>query len=331
MAIGLVSDMKLIPEVFFAGMSDSLAENITVFNDNSNGAIRLVNEASANHRTTENFFNFSNSLVTRRDITSVSAITADKLTMQEINDIKLNRKYFLAHTLDSLRKTGLGMEDFSLEAGRQAGINIAKDYVDTVIKANVTTLVKGGATTFRDITGATNKAVNFDELIDTMSLLGDASSNFRAIVMHSKVFFKLFKDATDILVHNVAGVALYEARIPSFNLPVIVTDNANLIVPTGGGASPDVPSYYTMMLTDSASSIVQSELGTVDSGIERGLENLVMEIQGEYAYNVKVKGWDFSAAVTNPTDAQFTTANNWTYRFNSAKNGNGVLLESLLA
>lgn len=328
MAIGLVSDMKLIPEVFFAGMSDSLAENITVFNENSNGSIRLINEASANHRTTENFFNFNSSLVSRRDITSVSAITAEKLTMQEVNDIKLNRKYFLGHTLDSLRKTGLGMEDFSLEAGRQAGVNIAKDYVDTIIKSNVTALTKS-ANTFRDITGATNKAVSFDELIDTMSLLGDASSNFRAIVMHSKAFFKLFKDATDILVHNVAGVALYEARIPSFNLPVIVTDNANLVVTDGVGVGTD--SYYTMMLTDNASQIVQTELGTVDSGIERGLENLVMEIQGEYAYNVRLKGWDFSNAITNPTDAQLTAAANWTYRFNSPKNGAGVILESGLA
>ena len=328
MAIGLVSDMKLIPEVFFAGMSDTLAENITVFNDNSNGAIRLVNEASANHRTTENFFQFQSGLVTRRDIASVAAITADKLTMQEINDIKLNRKYFLAHTLDSLRKTGLGMEDFSFEAGRQAGVNISKDYVDTVIKSNVAALTKA-ATTFRDITGAVNKAITYDELIDTMALFGDSSSNFRAIVMHSKPFFKLFKDATDVLVHNVAGVALYEARIPSFNLPVIVTDNANLVVADGGGAG--VNSYYTMILSEGASNIVQSELGTVDSGIERGLENLVMEIQGEYAYNVRLKGWDFSNAITNPTDAQLTNAANWTYRFGDVKNGAGVILESLLA
>jgi hypothetical protein len=56
-----------------------------------------------------------------------------------------------------------------------------------------------------------------------------------------------------------------------------------------------------------------------------------MEIQGEYAYNVRLKGWDFSNAITNPTDAQLTGAANWTYHFNSPKNGAGVILESGLA
>jgi len=227
--------------------------------------------------------------------------------------------------LDSLRKAGLSQADISEKIGMNVGSEITNEYVERAMSVLVTTLTKQAAT-YRDITAATDKLITYNEMIDTMSLLGDSANRFTALVMHSKPFFKLFKDSLTVETANVAGVALYNASVPTLGLPVIVTDSSSLVV--ADGISTGVNSYNTLFLTDSALSIKQSELGDVASGVERGKANLVYEVQGEYAYNIGVKGFSFSTGVENPTDAQLASATNWTYALNSHKSGAGAILEA---
>jgi len=329
MPIGVNTNLKLIPNVFYAGMMEELARNISVFNENSLGAIRLTSELVNGFRETENFFKRKSGIIRRRVLDSTSAITPDSLEMADKSDIKLDRNYYFAYTLDSLTKHNIDNGDMSRKIGANVAEEMMVDYIASIV-ASLNTSLKKDAATFNDITGAAGDAakVSYDTLIDTMSLFGDSSNRFVAMVMHSKPFFKLFKDAKDILVHNVAGVALYEASIPTLNLPILVTDTPELVNVDGGGAG--INSYNIHFLTEGAGTVKQSQLPVVVDEVRTGTENLVFNVQGEFAYNLGVKGFSFNTGITNPTSAELTSGANWTSVYDSPKSGAGVVLEALI-
>ena len=65
------------------------------------------------------------------------------------------------------------------------------------------------------------------------------------------------------------------------------------------------------------------------SDLITGGQNLAMRIQGEYAYNIKIKGcrWNIGAGGANPTDAALATSANWVYTLaaaNGIKGGPGA-------
>lgn len=326
MAIGLNTNLKLIPNVFYAGFMDELARNIDVFNTSSMGALRLTNEIVNGFRSTENFFDYSSGIVKRRATDSVANITPDSLSMSAMSDIKLDRNYYFGYTLDSLTKNSIDNGDMSRKIGQNVATEVTTDYIKSAIGSLDASLTKT-ADTYRDITGsASNKLITYDELIDTMSLFGDSSNRFVAIVMHSKPFFKLFKDALTVQTANVVGVALYEASVPTLGLPVIVTDSPSLINVDGIEAGKNA--YKTMILTSGAVDVKQSQLPVVVTDTPTGKENLQFLVQGEYAYNIGVKGYSFNTAIDNPTEAQLTSGANWTSVLGSPKSGAGVILEA---
>jgi hypothetical protein len=61
-----------------------------------------------------------------------------------------------------------------------------------------------------------------------------------------------------------------------------------------------------------------------------GYEQLVLRTQGEYAFNVGVKGfqWDTSTGGVNPTDGNLGTAANWDQVAASVKDCAGAVLKS---
>ena len=75
----------------------------------------------------------------------------------------------------------------------------------------------------------------------------------------------------------------------------------------------------------SAGQVVESEERQVVSDLITGLENLVMRVQGEYAFNVGVKGYKWNTTA-NPADAALATGANWTKVATSDKSTAGVML-----
>ena len=84
MAIGKYSDMVVYQAEFQSGMVEKVAQFLAAFNEASRGAIRLVPRALKGHYGKEAFFEDVSSLVSRRDITSVSAATDLALTQGEL-------------------------------------------------------------------------------------------------------------------------------------------------------------------------------------------------------------------------------------------------------
>ena len=311
MAIGKASDFTVYPEQFFGGVVEELQQNADGFNAASAGTIRLVTAMKQGHYENESFFKSLSALVSRRDITSVSAATDTALTQGEMVRVKLNRKIGpVAQTLDAFRKISLDPGEMSFILGQQTGKAIALDYLNTALSA-VDAAVSGVAALNYDASALTSPdrtTLDHTNMVRTMAKFGDASNRLGAWVMHSKPFFDLMENSVADKIFQVANVTIYAGTVATFGRPVIVTDSSSLYTTTSAGTT-----YQVLGLVENAVVVEESEDRQIASDLITGLENLVMRIQGEYAFNLGVKGfaWDTTNGASNPSAGAVATASNW--------------------
>jgi hypothetical protein len=110
---------------------------------------------------------------------------------------------------------------------------------------------------------------------------------------------------------------------------VLVTDSASLVIADGGGAG--VNSYATLGLTANAILLEDSEEDIIHAELQTGLQNLVVRMQGEYAFNMGLKGftWDMTNGGVNPDGTALGTGSNWDKVLTNAKDLAGIALETL--
>lgn len=327
MAIGKASDFKIYQDQFKGGVVETLTQVSNVFNGASNGAIRLSTVSSRGDYRYESFFANIANLVTRRDTTSVSTATDEAMSQEEFISVKLNRKIGpVANTYDSFRKilANNSAEEASFIFGQQAGKAMQVDMLNSALLAARAALDNQSDVSH---TISANGTLNTQGLIDGMKKMGDAAGRVVAWVMHSKPFFDL---VTDQVITNkidgVSNVVLASASPITLNRPVIVTDSASLVI-TGG--SPVATDYYTLGLVDGGAVVENTEEEQVETDIVTGLENLVIRIQGEFAYNVGVKGFKWATGSgANPNATALGTGSNWTPVMDSYKDWAGFVIQS---
>lgn len=311
MAIGKASDFVVYPEQFFGGVIETLEQNSEGFNAAAANTIRLVPAMKQGHYENESFIKALTSLVTRRDTTSVAAATDTALTQGEMVRVKLNRKIGpVAQTLDAFRKISMDPQEMSFILGQQTGKAIALDYLNTALNG-LDAALSGVAAVNYDASANTSPSravLDHTNLVRGMAKFGDASNKLTAWVMHSKPFFDLMENTITDKIFEVASVTVFRGSVATFGRPVIVTDSPSLITTTSSATK-----YHTLGLVEDACRVEESEERQIVSDIITGLENLVMRVQGEYAFNLGVKGfaWDTTNGAANPTDAAVGTASNW--------------------
>jgi hypothetical protein len=323
MAIGKASDFKIYDDQLNGGMVETLVQQTAAFNAASRGGIRLVTNRLRGNYEYESFFQNISSLVTRRDTTSVAAATDLALPQDEHISVKINRKVGpVAQTLDAFRKIGRGANEQSLSF--LVGTMIAKamqvDQLDNAIRAGVATI--GAQSTLIHNVGST---LSTSDLVDGLSKMGDMASRVVVWVMHSAAYYDLVKEQISANIDGVANFNVATATPITLNRPVIVTDSAALTA-TG---SPDDP-YYTLGLVADGIVVEDSEEELMHAEIVTGLENLVVRLQGEFAYNLGVKGaqWDVANGGANPTNAAVATTTNWDKVAADVKDMCGVRIDS---
>jgi hypothetical protein len=307
MAIGLKTDFVIYPEQFWGGVVETLQQYSDAFNAQSLNSLRLVTRSIKGDFEKESFIKSTASLISRRDPTTIGAVTDGKLAQGEQTGIKVNRRIGpVAQSLDSFKKIAVDPAEFSVLLGQQTGKAIAVDYVNVGINS-VRAAITNDANLLYDALADTLKTANHTALVGGMSKFGDAASRIQCWVMHSKNYFDLMKQAIADKVFEVAGVTIYSGTVATLGKPTIVIDSASL----KDGSS--VGTYDILGLTEDAVEVAESEERTIISQPVTGLENLVMRIQGEYAFNVKVKGCNFDnvGQGINPTDVVLGTAAAW--------------------
>jgi hypothetical protein len=324
MATGTKSDFKIHHEEFFGGMNEIVQQNSNVFNAASSNAIRLVPRMLKGDYDRESFFKAVETLVSRRDPTSTGDAAIQKLEQGELQGVKLNRKIGPAYqTMDSFKKIQVDPREFSFILGQQAGEEALRDYVNTGALSVSTAIQRMSPSMVVDVTGETDKSLSAQYLIRAMSKMGDRAQRIRAWVMHSKPWFDLMEGQVSDKVTNISDVIVYGGSPGTLGRPVIVTDSPYLVNYQTVTSGPAGDNYIVLGLTEDAVVMNQSEEESIMSDILLGKENIIMQYQGEYAYNIRVKGFSFATSA-NPTAASLGTTGNWTFQMHDARLGPGV-------
>lgn len=330
MAIGTKTNFKIYNEYTHTGYVETAVQMSNAFNAASAGTIRLESETRLGDFNYESFFANTAGLVTRRTTTGsgATAVVADTpLNQGEAVGVKVNRKIGpVANTLDSFRKIGRTADEDSLNfaVGAQAAKAAQIEQLNTAIRSVRAALIGQTESAY---TVPSNGSLTTMGLINGLAKMGDAAGSIRAWVMHSKSAFDVIKDQVTQKLPNYEGILIAGASPASLGRPVIITD-ADALFATAG--SPAVTTYYTLGLTDGAVTVTDSETETIFTEIVTGLENLVVRYQGEFAYNVEVKGftYDVQNGGANPSDTALGTSTNWDPALTSWKSRAGVVISS---
>lgn len=318
-AISTLTDFKIYDEQFFAGVYEGIAENLNVFNEASLGALILSAKAMKGQFERESFMKNLSTIISRRDPSSVAGVADQKLVQGEFVGPKINRQIGpVAGTLDEWKKINENPELMSFYAGKAAAEGKLQDFVHSAINS-VAAAIRGQAGLLTTKGAGLTITQNF--LVDIQRPFGDKAANISCFVMHSKPYFDLLGDAITQKIFGVANIAIYEGTVATLGKPTIVVDAPALII----AGAPN--RYVTLGLVGGAVEIKESEDQTVFSQMVTGLANLVMRMQGEYAFNIRVKGFAYdTTAGVNPTDAAVGTSANWLLQAAQLKNTAGVAL-----
>lgn len=328
MAIGKASDFKIYQEYMRLRISEILAQNGEAFGTASAGSIRLTTVSRRGDYEFSSFFQNIAGLVSRRDNTSTAGVTDLPITQSELVSVKLSRKIGpAAMTRDAFRKM-LGRyseTEFTGIIAQQAASGMQLEMLNTAIAALVAALKNVAASYY---TQPSLGSMDTSTLVSGIAKAGDQAQRIRAWVMHSKPYYDLVKNQIAANITGVSNFNVANGSPLSLGKPIIVTDSASLIInPT----SPDLNQYITLGLVEDAAVVENSEEEEIVVQDVTGLETLVVRYQGEFAYNLGLKGfqWDSTNGGSNPSAAAVATGSNWDAAFADMKDRAGVAIMTL--
>lgn len=329
MAASLASNMKVYDEYAAGRTNELLAQFGDVFNSASAGAIRLSTKTARGNYAYESFFsNLGATLASRRDNTSVAAQTDTALVQDEHVKVKLSRKInTVATTRDAWLKAfgTMSQTEFSDVLAEQVA-NIMQLEMTNSVLAAVRAALKQQSASY--VTETSLGSISTNALVSSLAAMGDRANRIKAWVMHSKPYYDLVKNQIGGNITNVSDFNIVTGTPITLNRPVIVTDSASLIANL---ASPDLNNYFTLGLVDGAIEVENSEEQYITFQEITGLENIVIRMQGEYAYTTGLKGfkWDVNSGGANPNATALALGTNWDTHFTSVKDRAGVALMTL--
>lgn len=322
MAITVYSDLKIRDGLLDQTFIEEVNQRTDVFNTNSNNAIRLSTNLHEGHNKKTRFIDRPSGAVSRRDITSNSAVTPTTITQDEAIGVKLSRKVVWQPQLSALARAGQNVESFLTSMMVYAAEEIMLDQVNTGLNA-VEAYLSGVSAVNHD---ATDGTLAYSDMVTGAGKLGDRSPMIVNWVNHSKVWHDLL--AASITASStgdiVAAQGLRFGQIPGLGRPFTITDSAALKL------TQTTPYYYTLGLVENALVIENSEEPRGLVRTEGLLENLTILIQLEWDYTVSIKGaaYNTSGGGVNPNAAAIASSSNWTKVVANDKDGPGVRISS---
>jgi hypothetical protein len=321
MAAGKASDFVIYHEQYYSGTHEALGRYTEAFNAASQNCMQLVPKFLAGDYEYSSFLLRPSNLVTRRS-SGVGDATIIGMSMEDMISVKLNRKIGpLDQTMDSWKKIGKDFEEMSFHLGQMIAEDKMVDFLDYALYAAEAALSGQSDNTY-DATGQSTTTMTATHLNSGLNLMGDMARNVKVWVMHSKVWRNLIAQAISDKIYNEAGTVVYGGDPGTLNRPVIVTDSSALQL----GAESTSTTYQTLGLVEGGVVVTESEEETLIYDEVTGKENMQYRVQGEYTYNIMLKGfaWDVSNGGANPTLSTLKTATNWDKVYSNKKNLCGI-------
>jgi hypothetical protein len=335
---GSYTDFVLDDSYFHTGIFEGVAQNIALFNEASNGAIRLFDRRVPGHYHHTLGYKTIEDAWSRRDITANTAIASGdtkKFSEHDQIGVKFNAKMFMQPTLNQFQKNfdpemKRDWAAISQRIGGAVSFARMKQQLNQALMC-VRAALKNSSATDNQHSAAVSSAnyngkLNNGDLVDGLFKMGDMAGRIVCWVMHSQAFAGLLKNQILDKVTGIADYALYAAAPITLNKPTLVTDSTALVNVVAG--SDGYTEYFTLGLVEGAVEVTNSEMETLVVQPKTGSENILLDMQGEGAHNLEVKGakWDVGNGGLNPTETALATASNWDPSGVHYKNRSGVVI-----
>lgn len=309
-------------EVVALTVLEANTQELDVFNEASRGGLVLTTAISTGWATITKFFEGAKGGVRRG---TGEAFTPSELGRISVISPKMNRQSAYTKTLSAIKKMeGVNNAQYSELVGEAHATDEASDYANIMIgiAANV---VSSNDDLTSDITGTTTGLMTYPDMIAAASKFGDKAPMLQTVLIHSKPYYDLSKDVAAGNSRYVPelGLTIVDG-IPSYpNKVFVVTDAPDLVFDNAGTYN-----YITLMLVPGGGVATRSEepFFNVDNTAKVGNETSPESIY-DYTPQFTLRGWSWTAATENPTEAQIKTPGNWTLK-TEIKNSAGIAIIS---
>lgn len=320
-----LSDLAVYSEYAYSAFSETLRQQVDLFNAATGGAIMLQSAAHQGDFSDVAFFaKVTGGLVRRRNAYG-SGTVAEKV---------------LKHLVDTSVKVAAGTPPVRLDPGQfrwiqqnpevagaamgqQLAVDTMADMLNVGLGSVYSALSQVSAVVY-DATGNTapDDGPTWNNLNNGQAKFGDQSAQIAAWIMHSTPMHKLYgnnlNNSERLFTYGTVNVV----RDP-FGKLLVMTDSPNLFE----AGTPNV--YRILGLVLGAVMIGQNNDFDANEETKNGDENIIRTYQAEWSYNVGVKGfaWDKANGGKSPTDAALFTSTNWDKYATSEKDLAGVVVE----
>lgn len=322
-----LSDLAVYSEYAYSAFSETLRQQVDLFNAATGGAVMLQSAAHQGDFSDVAFFaKVTGGLVRRRNAYG-SGTVAEKV---------------LKHLVDTSVKVAAGTPPVRLDpgqfrwiqqnpevAGAAMGQQLAVDTMADMLNVglgSVYSALSQVSDVVYDATAnsdAADKLPTWNNLNNGQAKFGDQSSQIAAWIMHSTPMHKLYgsnlTNGERLFTYGTVNVV----RDP-FGKLLVMTDSPNLFA----AGTPNV--YHILGLVPGAVMIGQNNDFDANEETKNGDENIIRTYQAEWSYNIGVKGfaWDKANGGKSPTDAALFTSTNWDKYATSHKDLAGVVVKT---
>lgn len=318
-----LSDLAVFSEYAYDAMTETIAQQIDLFNSASRGVIALSSVAHQGDYSERAFYAKISGLVRRRNAYGSGAVASKTL----------------AHLVDTMVKVAGGTPPVRLDpgqfkwiqqnpevAGAALGQQLAGDMLADMLNIGVTACYAAlsQVTAIKyDATSDTPDTLTPASLNKGAAKFGDRSSDIIAWLVHSTPMHDYYgnaiANANQLFTYGTVNVIA-----DPFGRVFIVTDAPGLIA----AGLPNI--YHNLGLVSEAIRVDQNNDFTDNYENKNGDENIQRTYQAEWSYNLGIKGfsWDKTNGGKSPTDAALGTATNWDKFATSDKDIAGVIVET---
>lgn len=299
--------------------TELIAQEVDKFNAASGGALVMGSEEHIGDYIEQTSWQLIGQLAQRRNAYGTGNLTATQMGQLLDRMVKVDGRVGpIEVTPTMLKRLGKDVSEAAAVVAAQAAAAMMQDYLNAAGAALKTAIGKASDSS-KDLSGAKATPVKptLAGLNQGSRLFGDAYSRIQVWLMDGATFHD-FGDAALANATQLYRIGDVNVMQDGMGRRFIVSDIPALFDTTGGAAL-----QSCLGLTTGALAVQTSPLIMKAQDVLLG-ENIKTVMQGEYDFTMGIKGYQFKDGVKSPTDAQLTTAANWTRIATSVKDTAGV-------
>lgn len=312
-----LSDFEVFQDYSYKAATETLQQNVELFNEASNGAITLTSAANVGDFANNGSFAEVAGMMRRRNAYGTGSVSPVPLGMINQSSVKIAGGTVPVE-FEPSQFAWLQMNPE--QAGVQVGEQLAKGMLADQLNAAITALVAAVTNNADAVYDGTAGTLDLPALLKGAAKMGDQSASLAAWVLHSSAAHDLMADNL-ANSSNLFAFGSVNVMQDGFGRKLLITDSPALKYDDTGDR------FSSLGLVQGAASVEDN--GDLYSNLQtsNGSENVVRTMQSEYSFNLGVRGYSFTGS-KSPTDAQLGTGASWDQVASDIKSTAGVVVQT---